>query len=176
MTTDIAVAQEWLESWIEIQGVEDLVIKGRSQRYLPSARGWFKIRRRHTTEAVIGGITGTLARPQILVLGRYDEDGRLRPVGRTVLLRPDAARQVAEHLHPASLDHPWTGARFSSAWGSRDPLDVTLVVPEQVSEVDADTAIDRGAWRHPMRFARLRLDVTVADVPPFGEGVTPAAG
>ncbi|MBT2440077.1 hypothetical protein J7E93_08080 [Streptomyces sp. ISL-36] len=40
MTTDPAIAQEWLTSWTEIQGVEGLVIKGRSQRYLPGARGW----------------------------------------------------------------------------------------------------------------------------------------
>ncbi|MER5728881.1 hypothetical protein ABT084_11160 [Streptomyces sp. NPDC002138] len=46
-----------------------------------------KIRRRDTTEAVIGAITGTLARPQLLVLGRYDDVGRLRAVGRTVPLR-----------------------------------------------------------------------------------------
>ncbi|MBT2401208.1 hypothetical protein [Streptomyces sp. ISL-100] len=100
----------------------------------------------------------------------------MRPVGPTVPLGPDAARQLAEHLQPAAPDHPWTGARFSSSWGSREPLDVTLVTPELVAEVDADTAIDRGAWRNPKRFARLRPDVTVADVPPFGEGVTPAAG
>ncbi|MER7109485.1 hypothetical protein [Streptomyces sp. NPDC000229] len=54
MTTDVAVAQEWLTSWTEVQGVEGLVIKGLGQRYLPGARGWFKVRRRHTTEAIIG--------------------------------------------------------------------------------------------------------------------------
>lgn len=176
MTTDVAVAQEWLESWTEVQGVEGLVIKGRSQRYLPSARGWFKIRRRHTTEAVVGGITGTLPRPRILVLGRYDKDGVLRLVGRTVPLRPETTLQVAQYVRPAEADHPWAGVRFSSSWGSREPLNVTLVAPELVAEVDADTAIDRGAWRHPLRFVRPRLDATVADVPRFGEGVTPAAG
>lgn len=55
-------------------------------------------------------------------------------------------------------------------------LDPTLVVPELVAEFSADTAINHGTWRHPLRFVRLRLDVTVADVPPFGEGTTPAAG
>ncbi|MFF8610728.1 hypothetical protein ACF06X_33010 [Streptomyces sp. NPDC015346] len=135
----------------------------------------FKVRPRHTTEAIIGGITGALSRPQILVLGRYDEDDRLRPVGGTVPLGPDAAGQLAGHLQPAGPDLPWPGARFSSTWGSREPLDVTLVVPEVVGEVDADTAIDRGAWRHPMRFVRPRLDALVADMPPFGSGTTPAA-
>lgn len=60
-------------------------------------------------------------------------------------------------------------------WGSREPLDVTLVVPELAAEVDADTAIDHGTRRHPMRYVRLRLDITAAEVPPFGAGVTPAA-
>ncbi|MFJ8856312.1 ATP-dependent DNA ligase [Streptomyces sp. NPDC102437] len=176
MTTDPAVAQEWLASWTEVQGVEGLVIKGLGQIYRPGARGWFKVRRRQTTEALIGGVTGTLARPQVLVLGRSDADGRLRAVGRTTPLKPDAARQVARHLSPAGPGHPWTGVGFSAAWGSRDSLDPILVEPGQVAEISADTAIDRGAWRHPLRFVRLRTDVTAADVPLFGEGAAPAAG
>ncbi|MER7109486.1 hypothetical protein [Streptomyces sp. NPDC000229] len=55
-------------------------------------------------------------------------------------------------------------------------MDVTLVVPEVVVEVDADAAIDRGAWRHPLRLVRLRLDITVGDVPSFGEGAQPSNG
>ncbi|MFE9636340.1 hypothetical protein [Streptomyces sp. NPDC006463] len=35
-----------------------------------------KIRRRDTTEAITGAITGTLARPQLLVLGSHDQAGR----------------------------------------------------------------------------------------------------
>lgn len=176
MTTDPAVAQEWLESWTGVQGVEGLVIKGLGQRYMSGARGWFKVRRRETTEAVIGGVTGTLRRPQLLVLGRYDEDGRLRAVGRTTPLTPDAARQLADHLTEAAPGHPWTGIRFTATWGSREPLDPILVVPDQVVEISADTAVERGAWRHPLRFVRLRMDVTVADVPPFGEGAQPSSG
>ncbi|WP_327732653.1 hypothetical protein OG749_01115 [Streptomyces nojiriensis] len=42
----------------------------------------------------VGTAIGTLTRPQLLVLGRHDTDGRLRTVGRTVRLRADAARQV----------------------------------------------------------------------------------
>ncbi|MFI9585880.1 hypothetical protein ACIHCQ_29460 [Streptomyces sp. NPDC052236] len=75
---------------------------------MSGARGWFKVRRQ-TTEAVIGAITGTLARPQLLVLGRYDAEGQLRAVGRTTPLKPTAARQLADHLTEAGPDHPWTG-------------------------------------------------------------------
>ncbi|MFJ6486472.1 hypothetical protein ACIQK6_41130 [Streptomyces sp. NPDC091682] len=80
--------------------------------------GRTKIRRRDTTETIVGAITGTLTRPGLLVLGRHDQDGRLRAVGRTVPLRPDAARQVAEHLTAAAPGHPWTGAKFSATWGA----------------------------------------------------------
>ncbi|MEV8535188.1 hypothetical protein [Streptomyces sp. NPDC051211] len=45
-----------------------------------------------------------------------------------------------------------------------------LVRPELVLEVSADRAVDRGAFHHPLRFKRLRLDVTVEDVPRFGVG------
>ncbi|MFJ5811712.1 RNA ligase family protein [Streptomyces sp. NPDC093093] len=177
MTTDLATAREWLESWTDVSGVEGLVVKGMNQRYTQAARGWYKIRRRDTTEAVIGAVTGTLTRPQLLVLGRHDPAGRLRAVGRTVPLRPDASRLVGEHLAAAAPGHPWTGVRFAAAWGSRDVLDATLVRPDLVAEVSADRAIDRGGvFRHPLRFKRLRTDVTAEDVPRFGAGPASATG
>ncbi|MFJ5811305.1 ATP-dependent DNA ligase [Streptomyces sp. NPDC093093] len=170
MTTDLAKAREWLKSWTDVSGVEGILINNMNQRYLPNHRGWTKIRRRDTIEAIIGGVTGTLARPQLLILGRHDTAGRLR----TAPLRPDQARQVAERLTAASPGHPWAGARFSAAWGSRDILDVVLVDPGVVAEISADTAVDHGGvHRHPVRFRRLRVDVTAEDVPLFGVGRSP---
>lgn len=136
----------------------------------------YKVRRRDTTEAVVGAITGTVRRPQTLVLGRLDQTGMLRPVGRSTPLRPDAARDLAERLTPARPGHPWEGVRFTTSWGARTPLDVVLVEPELVAEITVDTAQERGSWRHPVRFARLRLDVAVTDVPPFGAGAEPTSG
>ncbi|MFD9303200.1 ATP-dependent DNA ligase [Streptomyces sp. NPDC060048] len=176
MTTGPATARERLEEWTDVSGVEGLVVKQLNQRYLPGSRAWTKIRRRDSTEAVIGAITRTPARPQVLVLGRHDATGRLRPIGRTVPLRPDAARRLAEYLTLAGPGHPWTGATFSSAWGTRDVLDTTLVEPDLVGEISADTSIDRGGvYRHPIRYVRLRLDATVDDVPQFGGGAAAAA-
>ncbi|WP_234351400.1 hypothetical protein [Streptomyces sp. XY413] len=139
-----------------------------NQPYRPGFRGWYKLRRRNTTEAIIGAITGTLIRPHLLLLGRRDPHGTLRPTGRTGPLRPEAARLVAENLTAANPTHPWTGMRFASAWGTRETLDVTLVDPNLVAEISADTAIDHGGvQRHPVRFKRLRLDVTGEEVPLF---------
>ncbi|MGW2997395.1 hypothetical protein ACWDA9_38930 [Streptomyces sp. NPDC001193] len=177
MTTDLASAQDWLETWTDVSGVEGLVVKPLTSKYLPNTRGWTKVRRRDATETIVGAITGTLTRPQLLVVGRHDQNGRLRAVGRTVPLRPDAARQVTEHLTAAAPGHPWEGVRFSATWGSRDVLDTTLVHPALVAEVSADRAIDHGGiYRHPLRFQRLRLDVGLEGVPRFGEGPAAAAG
>ncbi|MFD3542524.1 hypothetical protein ACFWUQ_23950 [Streptomyces sp. NPDC058662] len=67
--------------------------------------------------------------------------------------------------------------RFSATWGSRDVLDTTLVHPTLVAEVSADRSIDHGGvYRHPLRFKRLRLDVSARDVPGFGAGPVAAAG
>ncbi len=66
---------------------------------------------------------------------------------------------------------PWEGVRFVSTWRARDVMDATLVRPELVAEVSADTSIDRGGvFRHPMRFQRLRTDVRTGNVAKFGEG------
>ncbi|WP_328787104.1 ATP-dependent DNA ligase [Streptomyces sp. NBC_00273] len=71
MTTDLAKARGWLESWTGVSGVKGLVIKPLTSRYLGRCRGWTKIRRRGTTES----ITGTLTRPLLLGLGRHDAAG-----------------------------------------------------------------------------------------------------
>ncbi|WP_244291087.1 hypothetical protein [Streptomyces subrutilus] len=44
MTIDPAKAREWLEDWTDVSGVEGIVVKKLSQRYLPGSRAWTKIR------------------------------------------------------------------------------------------------------------------------------------
>ncbi|MGW3152583.1 ATP dependent DNA ligase [Streptomyces sp. NPDC001177] len=121
---------------------------------------------RETTEAIVGAITGPLATPRTLLLGRYDDDGRLQYTGRTTTLTQAASSTVAELLDPARHGHPWTGWSFSAGWGSRETMDVALVEPELVVEVDVDVARDAsGRWRHPARVHRARPDLSPADVP-----------
>ncbi|MFF9135535.1 ATP-dependent DNA ligase [Streptomyces sp. NPDC014776] len=124
-TDDPATGQEWLTSWTRVPGVEGLIIRGTEQHYLRGARVLYKVRR-DTTEAIIGAITGSLQHPQTLILGRYDDTGHLRLVGRSTPLRKDAARQLAERLTPAAPGHPWEGVRFHVVMGiqqdaRRDP-------------------------------------------------------
>ncbi|WP_420705527.1 hypothetical protein [Streptomyces sp. NRRL F-2747] len=39
MTTDLAKAREWLQSWTDVAGVEGIVVKPLTSRYLPAYRG-----------------------------------------------------------------------------------------------------------------------------------------
>ncbi|MEJ8653687.1 ATP-dependent DNA ligase [Streptomyces sp. MS1.AVA.3] len=169
MTLDRTEAERWMEEWAAADvGLEGIVAKKLNQPYRPAARGWSKVRIRHTTEAVIGGVTGTLPRPGGVLLGRFDESGSLRYVGRSTALTSQAGRQLAGQLVPAAGDHPWHGWSFSAGWGSREKLSVTLAEPTLVAEVSADTAADAGRWRHPMRLVRIRADMAPQDTPPFG--------
>ncbi|MCX4618015.1 ATP dependent DNA ligase [Streptomyces albogriseolus] len=111
-------------------------------------------------------ITGSLAAPRTLLLGRYDDGGRLQYVGSTTTLFQAAGAAVAGLLTPGRPGHPWTGWSFSARWGSQEQLNVTLVEPELVVEVGVDVARDASdRWRHPARWHRARPDLSPADVP-----------
>ncbi|MEV8465100.1 hypothetical protein AB0470_36860 [Streptomyces griseosporeus] len=64
---------------------------------------------RETAEGVTSAVTGPLAGPRTLLLGRYDAADRLAYVGRTTTLPRAAGAAVAALLTPAAPGHPWTG-------------------------------------------------------------------
>ncbi|MFI7406026.1 hypothetical protein ACIBW9_37110 [Streptomyces sp. NPDC049541] len=112
--------------------------------YEPSVRGWQKYKVLETTEAIVGAVTGSLAAPSSLLLGRYDDDGRLQYTGRTTTPTRAASGTVASLLAPGQRGHPWTGWSFSAGWRSRETLNVTLVEPEwwwKSASTAADTVV-----------------------------------
>ncbi|MFH9016124.1 ATP-dependent DNA ligase [Streptomyces sp. NPDC017943] len=168
-TTDPAVAKQWLE-WAAA-GLEGLCFKRLDEPYRP-VRSWQKYKVRVTTEAIVGAVTGSLAAPRTVLLGRYDQAGRLQYTGRSTTLSPAASRTLAEQLTqpPAASAHPWDGWTFRAGFGTQHTLDVHLVQPDVVIEVAVDVARDAaGRWRHPARAHRIRTDIHVAQVPAFGE-------
>ncbi|MBT2392468.1 hypothetical protein J7E87_24335 [Streptomyces sp. ISL-1] len=112
-------------------------------------------------------MTGSLIRPETVLLGRYTTDGHFLLVARSTPLAPRLRAELGGGLlTPAGADHPWHDVHFTSHWGSREPLAFT---PAQlVAEFHGDTAVDRGRWRHPVNLHRLRIDLTPDDVPPYG--------
>jgi ATP-dependent DNA ligase len=167
LTTNPARARQWLE-WTQA-GLEGLCLKRLDEPYRGGTRSWRMYKVRVTTEAVVGAITGSLTVPRTVLLGRYDHQGRLQYVGRSTTLSQTAGRALADHLVPPADAHPWEGWTFSAGWGTQRALDVVLVQPGVVMEVDV--ARDHaGRWRHPARPHRVRTDIDVQQVPLFGEG------
>ncbi|MEW2426326.1 ATP-dependent DNA ligase, partial [Streptomyces nigra] len=123
---------------------------------------------RTTAEGIIGSVTGRVESPSSLLLGRYDDTGRLRFLARTTPLNPAARRDLVGRLRAAGAEHPWHGRSFFAGWGSSGELEHQPVRPELVAEFQGDTAVDEGRYRHPVRFVRLREDVTAEHVPAFG--------
>jgi ATP-dependent DNA ligase len=166
-TTSPDIAREWLSAWTA-QGLEGLVIKPLAGAYQPGRRGWRKLRRRHTTEAIVAGIAGGS-----LLLARFDAGGRLRYAGRSAPLTPvqRAALEpvlVAPGPHrDGGVNHPWPRP-LPPGWSGHfetGPLDYRQVVPDAVVEVRVDSAYEHTRWRHQVRFVRLRPDLAVLDVP-----------
>ncbi|BBC29487.1 hypothetical protein SGFS_007810 [Streptomyces graminofaciens] len=46
-------------------------------------------------------------------------------------------------------------------------LEFRTVKPDLVAEFAAVSAVDAGRYRHPVRFVRLRDDLTPHEMPPF---------
>jgi ATP-dependent DNA ligase len=164
---------EWLTAWTAA-GIEGVVIKTGRSRYQPGRRGWAKYRVRMTTEAIIGGVTGSIRDPHTALLGRFDQRGRLRYTGRTAPLNPAQRRELAPLLSPLLLPrpgavvHPWPQplpATWTGQWDRPEPLRYTQVQPTAVVDVQVDTAYEHGRWRHHVRYSRTRPDLSIYDVP-----------
>src|SRR4051794_4218075 len=80
--------------------------KGLAQPYRGGARDWLKYRYRDTVDVIVGAVTGTLTRPERLILGLYRDDA-LQVVGGTSALSGPQQAILAPLLIAATDDHPW---------------------------------------------------------------------
>lgn len=165
-TGDLDVAHEWLVSYGPF-GVEGIVAKGAGTRYGGGTRRtWTKTKLRTTVDLIIGAVTGPIQQPDSIIAGLPDDARRgLRIVGRSTQLSPTQSRALAAVLQPAGADHPWPDAlpahRFDT---NRSRVALTKVEPTLVAEFAVDTAQQGGVWRHPLRYYRLRRDLTPHDL------------
>jgi ATP-dependent DNA ligase len=90
-----------------------------------------------------------------IILGLYDEDGRLRPVGHSSGFTAKQKRELVAELAPYE-----TGQRGSgepSRWDNERELEWIELRPELVVEITFDHASD-GRIRHGAKVARWRDD------------------
>ncbi|MEU5727182.1 ATP-dependent DNA ligase [Micromonospora sp. NPDC047738] len=173
-TADMRQVADWLLNWTVAAGIEGVVSKRLNGCYEPGRRGWSKFRTRIVTEAIVGGVTGSISRPETVLLGRFDRRGRLRYTGHSHSLTTDQRAALAELLSPSRMPrrgavaHPWPNplpASWSGQLDRPEPLPYVQVEPTVVAEIDADVAFEHGRWRHRVRYARVRPDMSVYDVP-----------
>lgn len=172
-TQDLEQVSQWLTGWV-VAGVEGIVIKRLDSRYEPGRRGWAKFRIRASTEAIIGGVTGSLRNPATLLLGRFDRHGRLRYTGRTHPLTTPQRAELAMLLsplvlpYPDAVAHPWPQplpAGWTGQFDEPEPLHYIQVQPTVAADIEVDTAFEHRRWRHRVWYRRPRQDLSVYDVP-----------
>ncbi|OJF13008.1 hypothetical protein BG844_17660 [Couchioplanes caeruleus subsp. caeruleus] len=165
-TTDVELARAWFDEY-HVTGAEGLVVKDLASPYRAGRAGaWWKVKRRVTTEAIVGGVIGATDDPRALLLGRLDR-GRLRYVGRTVPLALSQRQEAARLLTAADGEHPWPNP-LPAAWigqlDQREPQPYAQVEPLLVAEIVVDQAYEYGRFRHAVRHLRIRADLDPGDV------------
>ena len=175
MTRDVALAAEWLAQF-EGAGLDGVMAKPEGGAYVPGKRTMFKVKHARTADCVVAGFRWHAHGPHELVgsllLGLYDDDGRLQHIGVTSAFTTAVRRQLAHELEPLRRDaldqHPWRewaklGAAASrmpglqSRWSAGKDLSWEPLRVERVCEVKYDH-LQGDRFRHATVFQRWRPD------------------
>ncbi|HJR60045.1 MAG TPA: ATP-dependent DNA ligase [Vicinamibacterales bacterium] len=180
MTRDLGVARKWL-SHFEGAGLDGVIAKPADAPYHPGKRAMIKVKHARTADCVVGGFRWHKSGKDTvgsLLLGLYDDGGRLQHVGVTSSFTMAARKQLAVELAPlrkrALEDHPWRewavadgsdpsrmpGAQ--SRWSAGKDLSWEPLRIERVCEVKYDH-MQGPRFRHAATFLRWRPDRQPAD-------------
>ena len=182
-TTDVALAADWFDRF-EGAGLDGVVAKLLDAPYQPGKRAMLKIKHQRTAECVVAGfrwhVNGAGTHVGSLLLGLYDDTGRLNHVGITSSFGWDRRAELAAELEPLrgeALDgHPWAswaewadaGTAAADASSTRKPgatsrwnrgkdLSWEPLRIERVCEVAYDH-LQGDRFRHATTFLRWRPD------------------
>ncbi|TWF78219.1 ATP dependent DNA ligase-like protein [Pseudonocardia hierapolitana] len=169
MTTDATAARGCLTGHLDA-GIEGVVAKRLNQPYRPRST-WRKVRAYTSMEAIVGGVLGPISAPVALVLGRPDQRGELRVVGRTTPIPRHLRAEIGTQLRPACAAHPWPAVLRPARYGDSAPVEYARVEPRVVVELVVDAAIGRvqgrPVWRHPANLRRIRAELHPMDLSPL---------
>ncbi len=161
-TDDLATATRWYEDEDGL-GQDGIVAKRIEQPYQRGVRGWTKVKHRHTADCVVGGYRVAKNDDGVgsLLLGLYDDEGRLHYVGHTSSFTKARRLELREQLAPleggAGFGEEARSPGGPSRWSAgRDTAWVSLE-PSLVCEVSFDR-VQQGRFRHAATFVRWRED------------------
>ncbi len=158
-TEDPAQARQWLrEVGAALDGV---VAKRLDGPYLPGERAMLKIKRMRTADCVVGGFRYEHDSQLVgsLLLGLYDEAGRLDHVGFTSTISDAERPALTKRLEKLAGGEGFTGDRPGgpSRWSSGRATEWTPLKPELVAEVRYDHVTGE-RFRHGTKLIRFRPD------------------
>jgi ATP-dependent DNA ligase len=157
LTRDRQEAEPWLHSG------EGVVAKDLEAPYRPGQRtGMIKVKLIRTIDAVVIGYRpgkeeGTVGS---LILGLYDEHGKLHGVGHSSGLRAAEKRDLVARLEPYVTGE--RGRGDPSRWKNEKELEWVALAPELVVEVQFDHK-SGGRIRHGTKILRWRTDKAPRD-------------
>jgi ATP-dependent DNA ligase len=185
-TTDRAMGEDWFGRF-EGAGLDGVIAKRLDAAYQPGKRAMLKIKHQRTADCVVAGFrwhkNGPGTHVGSLLLGLYDDSGRLHHVGITSSFSWDRRAALVKELEPlrgdASDGHPWaewaewaglgsadaSGQRLpgaTSRWNRGKDLSWEPLRPERVAEVAYDH-LQGDRFRHATTFKRWRPDKPPAD-------------
>lgn len=152
LTRDPADCEPWL------QHGEGVVAKDLTAPYRPGQRtGMVKVKRVRTIDAVVAGYRpgkepGTVGS---LILGLYDEAGKLHVVGHSSGIRAADKRKLIDRLAPYETGQ--RGHGDPSRWKTEKEMEWVSLRPELVVEVTFDHT-SGGRIRHGTKILRWRED------------------
>lgn len=157
VTADLAVAKKWFHMGVALDGV---IAKRRDLPYQTGERtGMQKIKRQRTADCVVGGFR-YLEKERLvgsLLLGLYNEEGKLDHVGFTASIkdddRPALTKKVEGIVNPPGFTGKAPGG--PSRWSTKRSAEWEPVVPKLVVEVKFDH-FTGGRFRHGTKFLRWR--------------------
>ena len=158
-TADRKIAGDWLENFGSL-GLDGVMAKRLGEPYHSGDReGMVKVKHLKTADCVVGGFRygeGTKAAGSLL-LGLYDEEGRLVHVGHTSSIRKDERRALTKELEALRGENAFE-VRVPggpSRWASGRSGDWEPVRPVLVCEVEYDY-FSQGRFRHGSKLLRWR--------------------
>jgi ATP-dependent DNA ligase len=158
-TKDLSVARKWFHMGIALDGV---VAKRIDLPYQSGNRaGMQKIKRLRTADCVVGGFRYLEKKPLVgsLLLGLYNEEGKLDHVGFTSSIQEKDRRALTQKLERLIKPPGFTGRSPGgpSRWSTKRSTEWQPVAPKLVVEVQFDH-FTGGRFRHGTKFLRWRPD------------------
>ena len=158
-THDLDVAAAWLEQ--AGAALDGVIAKNRDGVYAPGERAMLKVKQLRTADCVVGGFRYAAKGGVVgsLLLGLYDEEGRLDHVGFTSAIpaeeRVPLTRRLEKLIEPPGFTGNAPGG--PSRWSTDRSADWQPLRPELVAEVRYDH-ITGNRFRHGTKLLRWRPD------------------